>query len=393
MSAETEIPPSFDFADHSQKATAEYLTKQAFYADLAAAVGRILEQCLQARKIKVQTVQHRAKSPKSFSEKAIIPSEHNPSKPRYSEPLKEITDLAGVRIITYFRSTLDEIDLLLNEEFDVIERSDKSELLVENEKFGYQSVHYLVRMKMERARFAEYQRYSGIVAEIQVRTVLQHAWAEIEHDIQYKSSKTIPVEIRRRFMALAGMLEIADREFQAIANADRELETYTEAMVGKGDVAGLEITPKSLKLFLDRKLSPDGRISDWSYDWETRLLHQLGFRDLQQVDTAIEGYNDGLLSQIVYGIRQGQTSRFELMLLAAMGKPFIERHILSSHEWFQTQQHGYLHKLRQENIEIKSYDPDDDTVRRGDMVASWPQKIRDAQHEPNISIGSSRVPG
>src|SRR5262249_19087167 len=160
--------------------------------------------------------------------------------------------------------------------------------LIEKERFGYQSVHYLVRIRSERAELAEYQRFAGFIAEIQVRTILQHAWAEIEHDIQYKSTSAIPSEIRRRFMQLAGLLEIADREFQAIQGANQDLEHHAKDSVERGELRGVEITPNALKLFLDIRLGPDGRISDWSYDWATRLVKSLGFLDLKQVEDAIK---------------------------------------------------------------------------------------------------------
>ena len=151
------------------------------------------------RGIKVQSVQHRAKNPSSFGHKAAIPSEEDPDAPKYPEPLKQITGLAGVRIITYFPGTVKDIDKLLSEEFEVAERFDKGQELMEEERFGYQSIHYLVRVKAERAHLTEYDRFAKTVTEEQVRTILQDAWAEIEHDIQYKSSIAIPLEIRRRF--------------------------------------------------------------------------------------------------------------------------------------------------------------------------------------------------
>jgi len=381
-----QTPAPFDFAGHAQRAAAEYLKRQAFYRDLAFAVSRILEECLQARDIKVQTVQHRAKSAASLTEKAATPSEDNPNAPRYSDPLRQITDLAGVRIITYFPATLDEIDALLASEFEIVERSDKSEALLAEEKFGYQSVHYLVRLRAERASLAEYKRHAGVIVEVQVRTVLQHAWAEIEHDIQYKSANAIPVEIRRRFMALAGMLEIADREFQAIGDANRALESHAEERLEQGDAAGLEITPNSLKLFLNNRLGPDGRISDWTYDWTTRLLKQLGFRDLKQVETAVAQYDDNQLSQIAEGNRQGQTTRFELMLLAAMGEPFIQRNRLSQYDWFQSRQREHLKKMRDAGIPTATYDPDQEAIKSGAMVDGWPDKIREAQDMPKIVL-------
>src|SRR5271165_646099 len=283
MMEDTEPPVHpCDFQEHERAGVAEYLKHQAFYADLASVVARILEECLKTNHIKIHSVQHRAKDATSFGHKAAIPSELDPTRPKYDQPIQQITDLAGIRIITQVLGTLPEIDKLLHSEFDVLEQSDKGEELIEKERFGYQSIHYLARISPERARLAEYERYHGAVAEIQVRTLLQHAWAEIEHDIQYKSPTAIPKEIRRRFMALAGMLEVADREFQAIQGADKQIVDTAREMVDRGDLAGVEITPLSLKQFLDKKLGPDGRISDWAYNWDANLLKTLGFSDLKQ---------------------------------------------------------------------------------------------------------------
>ena len=106
--------------------------------------------------------------------------------------------------------------------------------MLREERFGYQSEHYLVRLSNKRTALPEYNPHLGLVAEVQVRTILQHAWAEIEHDIQYKSSITIPNTIRRRFMALAGVLEIADREFQAIQDEDKLLKQQARTSVEEG---------------------------------------------------------------------------------------------------------------------------------------------------------------
>jgi putative GTP pyrophosphokinase len=338
----------------AQSAVAAYLRVQPYYENLAAVVARVLQECLKKRDIKVHSVQHRAKDPTSFGRKASIPSEVDPIARKYSEPLKEITDLAGVRVITHFPATLAEVDRLLVEEFEIVEKSNKGLELIEEERFGYQSIHYLVRVKAERARLAEYERFAEAVVEVQVRTILQHAWAEIEHDIQYKSSKSIPSEIRRRFMALAGMLEMADREFQAIQDADKKLEDHAKAMVQSGDLGGIEITPNALKFFLDKRLGPDGRMSAWSYDWTARLLRELSFRDLKEVETAIEPYDDHRISMIAEGSRQGQTSRFELMLLAALGTRFIERHPWNE-QWFVERRRHLLQKLQSAGVETSTY--------------------------------------
>jgi putative GTP pyrophosphokinase len=342
---------------YAQAAVSKYLRKQPFYQDLADVIARVLQECLKKRGIKVHSVQHRAKDPVSFERKAAIPSDGDPNMPKYVEPLKEITDLAGVRVITHFPGTLVDVDRLLSEEFDIIERSNKGLALIKEERFGYQSIHYLLRVKSDRTSLAEYERFAGAVVEVQARTILQHAWAEIEHDIQYKSSKTIPNEIRRRFMALSGMLEIADREFQAIQDADEELEKDAKIKVLHGDLSGVEITPFALELFLNQRLGPDGRMSAWSYDWAARLLKQLGFHDLKQVESAISPYDHNQLSLVAEGGRQGQITRFELMLLAALGERFIELHPWQD-PLLVEKRRNYLKKFQEAGIKISNLEID-----------------------------------
>lgn len=364
----------FDFSQHEHAAVAAYLEKYSFFEDLAAVVRRIVEEALRRRGIKVSSVEARAKDPASFGKKAALPLDEDPNKPRYASPLEQITDLAGVRVIAYFPSTLSEIDKILSEEFTVVERSNKGAELIEEDRFGYQSIHYLVRLKPSRSRLPEYEPFADAIVEVQVRTILQHAWAEIEHDIQYKSSSVIPSEIRRRFTALAGMLEIADREFQAIQDDDRRLTVEARSRVEGGQLETVEITPDALKAFLDRKLGPDGRISDFSYDWTSRLLRRLGFRTLEQVERCIRGYDDDALSRMAGGTRQGQTSRFEYMLFAGMGENFLRRHILANQAWWSENARDALERFRGGGVEIKDYDPSEDApntkLRSDDAMAA-----------------------
>ena len=352
----------FDFEAHERAAVAEYLRRQPFYNDLASVVARILEECIKKNQIKIHSVQARAKDATSFGRKASTPSEDDPTRPKYPRPLEQITDLAGIRIITHVLGTLPEIDKLLHDEFDVIEQPDKGQELIEKERFGYQSIHYLVCVNPNRSRLAEYSRYKGALVEIQVRTILQHAWAEIQHDIQYKSTTAIPSEIRRRFMALAGMLEIADREFEDIQGTDQKIIDTAREMVARGELSGVEITAASLKQFLDQRMGADARISDWNYDWTARLVKTLGFSDLKQIETAIKSYDDDQLSQIAYWTgRQGQVTRFELMLLAALGELFIERHPWRTNAWFPRQEREHLQKFKENGIQTSTYDPTDVT--------------------------------
>lgn len=349
----------FDFDTHRQKALDEYQPLVPLYADFARSVYLILRTCLTNAEIKVHSVDHRAKSPESFADKAARQSEENPNRPRYENPLDDITDLAGVRVITYFPSTEAQVDPIIQTEFEILEKTDRSELLEREERLGYHSIHYLVRLLPNRCELPEYARYDGLVAEVQVRTILQHAWAEIEHDIQYKAVSALPREIRRRFMTLAGLLEIADREFQAIADENARLREEARASVAAGRLGEVAITPDALKSYLDRRLGPDGRMTDFSYQWEAELLQELGFSDLGQLDAALDDFDDDDLSRTLTGGRQGQLSRLEMVLLAAMGEEFVARHPWGDEDWFVRHQDLLLRVMRMHGVQPGEFRPEE----------------------------------
>jgi putative GTP pyrophosphokinase len=364
-------PPSpFDFESHGRAAVQAYQRVRPLYEALAFEVQRILRQCLAASKIQTASIEARAKSLDSFASKASLPSESDPEAPRYPDPLSQITDLAAVRVITFFTRTVSQVDEAIRREFDVVERVDKAASLWREGRLGYQSVHYLVRLGPNRLSLGEYQHYRDLIVEIQVRTVMQHAWAEIEHDIQYKAIETIPDQIRRRFVSLAGLLEIADREFQAIQDDDERLRNSARESVNRGELQQVEITGDALRAYLDKKLGPDGRMVPWSYEFTARILRQLGFSSLDQVDECIAGYDDDRVSRIAFGARQGQLTRFECMLLAGMGDHYLSRHPWRNESWWPLAWNRRLQDLIKAGIRIKNYDPTPSPVVGIDLNAA-----------------------
>ncbi|MEV7345069.1 hypothetical protein [Streptomyces sp. NPDC093544] len=334
LSNETE---NFDFKAHASRAKDEYEQVFPTYEEFATVVQSIVSTCLKNSRILTHSIEGRAKTIEGFYRKAEKESPDNPNMPRYSSPFVQITDLAGVRVITYFLNTIDDVDAVIHREFDVIERIDKSEAFEKDQRLGYQSLHLLVRLRQNRCDLPEYAKFSGLTAEIQVRTILQHAWAEIEHDIQYKAVYTLPSETKRRFMALAGALEIADREFQAIAKTDKKLRAAALQSVAEDRLSGVEITPEALKAYLDKEYGVDGRMSDWSYAYAVRLLKSFGFIDLNELSEFLAGFNDDQISRTLHGSRQGQLTRFEDVLMVGSGREFLRRHPWANNpgnEWY-----------------------------------------------------------
>jgi ppGpp synthetase/RelA/SpoT-type nucleotidyltranferase len=344
--------------DRAHQARLEYDRQRGLYHDFANDIVRLIKACLDDSEINYHTITGRDKDPDSFEKKAAQTSSDDPSAAKYTDPLQQITDKAAVRVTTYFLETVDAVLSVIDQEFDLLEHLDKTS--PEPDRLGYQSHHYLVRYPPSRTRLSEYRRFSGLIAEIQVRTILQHAWAEIEHDIQYKAIAAVPELIRRRFTALAGLIEIADREFQAIANENLAIKTQARIDIDAGQLHQVEITRDSFKEYIDKRYGPDGRMREFSYDYAVRLLLALGFTNLGEVDECISGYDDDAISRVFYGTRLGQLTRFELVLLASMGEHYILAHpgVQRAYGTWQARHYkSQLNKIKESGVETGTYRP------------------------------------
>ena len=197
----------------------QYDQQRKKYERFAREVEHQLRCILEEEGIVCNAITSRVKERDSLTQKIDVKSDKYKS-------LSEVTDIAGILIITYYDSDVERAAKIVEREFCVDkENSINKREALGPEKFGYCSVHYVVSMNEDRLKLPENRGYAGIKCEIQIRTVLQHAWAEIEHDLGYKSEIDIPKDIRRSFSRLAGLLEVADKEFQEIRDF---LETYRE---------------------------------------------------------------------------------------------------------------------------------------------------------------------
>lgn len=188
----------------------EYIQKKGLYEHLSASVLQITEGLMKKDGIKYASAVYRVKDADSLSEKIRRKGE------KY-KTLSDITDIGGVRIITYYADDVDRVAELIEREFKVDKENsiDKRKTLEPN-VFGYLSLHYVICLDDRRAVLPEYENLGKLKIEVQIRSILQHSWAEMEHDMGYKSNIEVPSEIVRDFSRLAGLLEIADKEFQEI---------------------------------------------------------------------------------------------------------------------------------------------------------------------------------
>jgi ppGpp synthetase/RelA/SpoT-type nucleotidyltranferase len=193
-----------------QQILREYDAKHSLYSAFTTKQEHLIAELLQERSFSPHSVTSRVKSRKSLEDKL------RRTDASYAR-LSDITDVTGVRITTYFSDDVDKIAEHLEKEFEIVkEHSVDKRKTIDADRFGYLSLHYVVKLSGERLKLTEYRRFPDLVCEIQVRSILQHAWAEIEHDLGYKSRIEVPQILRRRFSRLAGLLELADQEFVTI---------------------------------------------------------------------------------------------------------------------------------------------------------------------------------
>ncbi len=259
------------------------------YKGLAEIIAVTLKNSLVSQQISFVDVPYRSKTKKSFLKKI----EDKLTEKYYSPEF--MTDLAGIRVITLIESDVQKVCNLIESMFNVHEADsvNKSEKLGD-EKVGYRSVHFVCDVGREREKLPEFSAYKGLCFEIQVRTALEHAWAEIEHDRGYKLGGKLPSHLNRRFKLLSGLLESADLEFNRLTE---EIEVYAKKLDEsiKQDKLDYELTSIGLKTLLNDKCKKyiDVKfdvLNNSHIDLAVEELSLFGINSLSELDSLITQY-------------------------------------------------------------------------------------------------------
>src|SRR5690606_20293895 len=228
--------------------------------------------------------------------------------------------------ITYVHSDVQAVVDVLTDQIVVHDDRDMGEETASEGRFGYSSRHLQVGIDADRE--STHPHLVGRSAQIQVRTVLQHAWAEFEHDIRYKG--TIPDEhvpdFDRRFTLAAGLLELADREFSTIR------ERLTESMAGPGEPEEPEassedprLTPRELAAFLAGQYADAGWSRTDHYAWIGGLVLELGITSLTELGDVLRTVDSEALSnRMEYRHPPAAVRRLDDALLWSYGDTYVE---------------------------------------------------------------------
>ena len=208
----------------------------------------LLRRALREQGIYVTAFEYRVKTEQSLAGKL----ERKGAK---YKSIYDITDLVGLRVITFYTDEVDKVAVIAKRVFDIDwqESVDKRKLH-QLDSFGYNSLHYICRLQENPASLQGDLRF-----ELQMRTALQHVWSTIEHDTGYKGEVKIPREYKRQFSRLAGMLELVDDEFSRLRIVLTEYRRQVQTLVKSGQLDEVPLSGESFRSYLE--LHPFNRLN------------------------------------------------------------------------------------------------------------------------------------
>ena len=294
---------------HAQAILEEYLQQLPVFAKMRETIPAQVRALFEEAGIVVASIESRVKEEKSLAGKLELKGS------KYNS-LADITDIFGMRIITFYIDDVDKVASVVERLFEVDwDNSVDKRKLHEVDRFGYMSLHYICRHPDFPFRF-----------EVQMRTILQHAWANMNHDTGYKSDVEVPMEYMRNMNRLAGMLELVDEQFSRIRTEINDYRRQVQSLVASGHLEEVTLDGDSFRSYLNlgpfdalnRRIASvnQAEIQEVSLMPYLSVFKLLGFKTLGDISDLIRNYADAAYQLACY-----QISMTDLDILASSVGP------------------------------------------------------------------------
>lgn len=264
-------------------------------------------------------VQFRVKSPASTAEK--MSRRDQDGRLKYPGGLEKLDDLIGVRVILFVESDIDAMAIALASQFTCLDDEDKTAIMRKNGGIGYAGRHLTLQIPLENAPL-NCTHFAGRRFEVQIRTILQHAWAEFEHDIRFKGSSGGNAEISRAFTMASTLIELADQQFVNIADTLKRLQAE----------GALEPVPEekaldagSLQSVLTRAFPMYRNSKETQYDWMVMVLSANGIDTVAAAEDWLKSFDPQRLARLMeYRFNPGQVRVADDLLLQTFGESHVD---------------------------------------------------------------------
>lgn len=280
---------------HCEAILQEYQDNLPRFREVEAQVRDSIKRTLADAGLLVAAVESRVKAYDSLAGKLELKGH------KYNS-LADLTDILGLRVITFYIDDVDKVASAVERLFTIDwENSVDKRKIHDTDSFGYLSLHYICSIPDFPYRF-----------EIQMRTLLQHAWANMDHDTGYKSGVEIPKRYMRNMSRLAGMLELVDDEFSKIRIELTDYRRRVQALVRSGNLDEVPIDGDTFRSYLE--LNPFGQlnkriasmnqaeIQDVPLMPYLAVFKGIGLKTLGDIATMIKEYSEGAYQIACYQI-------------------------------------------------------------------------------------------
>lgn len=264
-------------------------------------------------------VRFRVKSEKSAQEKSERRDENG--KLKYPGGMTRLDDLIGIRVILFVESDIDAVAIALTSQFTCHDDEDKTAMMRKNGGIGYAGRHLTLEVPAGNPP-------NGCVDcvgqrfEVQIRTVLQHAWAEFEHDIRFKGSSGDNAEISRAFTMASTLIELADQQFVNISDilkrlqADGAVEPAHESQtLDAGSLQG--VLARAFPNYRNSKAN--------QYGWMVEVLAANGVATVSDAENWFKSVDPDQVARIMgYRFSPGQVRVADDLLLQSFGERYVD---------------------------------------------------------------------
>lgn len=227
--------------------------------------------------------------------------------------LSDLTDILGVRVITFYSDDVDKISAIVDRVFDVDwQNSVDKRKMHELDSFGYNSLHYICRIPKSLYSDPAHPEINEFRFEVQMRSALQHVWATMNHDTGYKSGVEVPREYLRSLSQLAGLLELADEQFSQLRSKITDYRRQVQTLVSDGKFDEVQLNGDTFRSYLeigpfDKLIKRIAAINQAEVHRSSMMpylstLKNMGFKTLGDIDNLIKNYEDDAYQLALYQI-------------------------------------------------------------------------------------------
>jgi|GEM_PF-2481528 len=254
-----------------QQLKVDYEKKCVQYKALGDLIKLYLYEGLTSNNISFTDIQFRIKSFHSFISKIK-------RKKYFDNPYSKIEDILGVRVICTFKEDIPKVSKIIETALSAQPPEDK-ELKDENKLIGYRGRHQIVQLKDEICNnLSFYKKLKGLKAEIQIRTNVQHSWAEVSHKLNYKDEDNVPTEFKDMLAQISGALALIDKHYTDLKREKEALQNRLKRDNVKSFQLEQEVNIDTLTTFLDLCYSNRDSADDIELLFEEMIEHKINFK-------------------------------------------------------------------------------------------------------------------